>query len=513
MRSISDIQNYILGFILLWLTSAFLIRFMFNKPRKSSTILHLPPSPPSLPIISHLHYLRPLLHKSFHNLYCKYGPLLYLRFGSYPCLLVSSPSMAEEILKNQDVNFASRPISPLDDSLIFGKTGFITAPYGDYWRFMKKLSVTELLGARQIERSRSVRHQEIATFLRKMIQSAKKTEVVDVGAELMKLTNNIICRVVASTSCSEEDDEAKKIRELLKMSTELAAKMSLANSLGPLKKLGFWLYAKKSKEVTARYDELMEKLLRKHEVKAQNNGSDDNKDLMDIILKVYHDDTAELRISREQMKSFIVDLLFAGTSSSAETMQWAIAELINNPRVYKIARDEIKSVVGSRLVEETDIPRLHYVQAITKETLRLYPNSPCAPRVCLKDCKINGFDIPENTAVAVNLFSIMRDPAKWEKPNEFYPERFLDIDKNETNKGQNFDFIPFGGGRRGCPGKNLAYILMNTAIASVIQCLDFKVIGEDGDLAKVNMQEQIGMSLAMASPLRCLPLLHFDPFC
>ncbi|WRX26137.1 Cytochrome P450 - like 10 [Theobroma cacao] len=137
---------------------------------------------------------------------------------------------------------------------------------------MKKLSVTELLGTRQIERSRTVRHQEIAMFLRKMIQSARKTEVVDVGAELMKLTNNVICRVVASTSCSEEDNEAKRIKELLERSAELIGKMSFANSLGPLKKFGFWLYRKEAKDLNARHDELMEKLLRKHEEKAENNG-------------------------------------------------------------------------------------------------------------------------------------------------------------------------------------------------------------------------------------------------
>ncbi|XP_017978261.1 PREDICTED: cytochrome P450 705A5 [Theobroma cacao] len=143
---------------------------------------------------------------------------------------------------------------------------------------MKKLSVTELLGTRQIERSCTVRHQEIAMFLRKMIQSARKTEVVDVGAELMKLTNNVICRVVASTSCSEEDNEAKRIKELLKRSAELIGKMSFANSLGPLKKFGFWLYRKEAKDLNARHDELMEKLLRKHEEKAKNNGGDIDRD-------------------------------------------------------------------------------------------------------------------------------------------------------------------------------------------------------------------------------------------
>lgn len=139
------------------------------------------------------------------------------------------------------------------------------------------------------------------------------------------------------------------------------------------------------------------------------------------------------------------------------------------------------------------------MQAIIKETLRLYPNAPFAPRLYLKDCKINGFDVPESTSVAVNLYSIMRDPVIWENPNEFCPDRFL---VTSNNKGPNFYFVPFGGGRRGCPGKNLAYILMNTAIASVVQCLDWNVTGEDhGDAGNVNMQEATGMSLAMASPL------------
>ncbi|WRX26913.1 Cytochrome P450 - like 10 [Theobroma cacao] len=511
MNSISDLHYYLLCFLLL-LFSAFLLRSISNKSSKSAPGRHLAPSPPSLPIIGHLHHVRPVLHKSFHHLSSKYGPLLYLRLGSYPCLVVSTSSMAEEIFKTQDVNFAARPVSPFGDGLLFGNDGFITAMYGDYWRFMKKLCVTELLGTRQVERSRAVRHQEITRFLRQMIQSASNTEVVDVGARLMKLTNNIICRMVMSTSCSEEDDEAERIRELVKRSFELAGKMSLANSLGPLKKFGFWLYAKEAKEVTTRYDELLEKLLKEHEERAKSNDREGNKDLMDILLEAYHDDEAEFRITLGQLKSFILDLFIGGTSTSAETMQWAVAELINHPTVYKIARDEIESVVGrSRLVEETDIPSLHYLQAIVKETLRLHPNSPLIPRVCHQGCKINGFDIPARTPVAVNVYSIARDPAIWENPNEFCPERFLVSSKTET-KGQNFDFTPFGGGRRACPGKNLAYAVMNTAIASMIQCIDWKVIGEDGDGAKLSMQEAIGMSLTMASPLRCLPLVYFNPF-
>ena len=193
-------------------------------------------------------------------------------------------------------------------------------------------------------------------------------------------------------------------------------------------------------------------------------------------------------------------------------MQWAIAELINRPDVFDKVRDEIKSVVGSRLVEESDIPNLPYLQAVVKETLRLYPSVPVSTRECRETCKIKGFDIPEKTMVAINLYSIMRDPELWDDPTEFRPERFLSVSSNEK-KGQNFNYVPFGSGRRRCPGSMLASGLLNISVAALVQCFDWKVC-EDGDdgANKVNMEVGAGMSLGRAHPLRCLPIVHFTPF-
>lgn len=201
-------------------------------------------------------------------------------------------------------------------------------------------------------------------------------------------------------------------------------------------------------------------------------------------------------------------------------MQWTIAELINHPDVFRKVRDEINSVLGSacRLVEETDIPSLPYLQAVVKEALRLYPPSPVVIRKCRQNCKIKGFDIDRGTMVAINVYAIMRDPEIWDNPNEFRPERFL-ASSNEGHDGleydqkeQNFNFVAFGGGRRRCPGSAVALLLVNTAVAAMVQCFDWKVgkIGDDD--AKVNVQIGAGISLPMASPLNLRPVIHFNPF-
>ena len=182
-------------------------------------------------------------------------------------------------------------------------------------------------------------------------------------------------------------------------------------------------------------------------------------------------------------------------------MQWTIAELINHPKVFNKVREEIKSVAGARLVEESDIRSLPYLRAVVKETLRLYPPGPIAPRECCQSCKIGGFDLSQKTMVIVNLYAIMRDPALWDN---------LDFNQNETEE-QNFSFIPFGGGRKSCPASTLALNMMHATIATMVQCFDWKFAGE-GDNAKINMQVGGGFSLPMANPLMCLPVIHLNPF-
>ncbi|KAL4601190.1 hypothetical protein ACB092_11G254600 [Castanea dentata] len=433
----TDYQYYFLCFLLYFL-STLLLKSLF----KTKNPLNLSPSPPALPIIGHLHLLGPSLFKSFHNISNKYGPLLYLRFGASRCLVVSTASIATEIFKTNGVNFSDRPPLAFSDKLPYGRYGFFIAPYGNYWKFIKKLCNSELLSARQVEQSRDVRHEELTWFLRKVLESAERKQVLDIGAELMKLTNNSSCRVIMSMRCSDDNDEAERIRQLVKESFEVGAKVSFGDVLGPLRFLAFWLYGRKAIDVTLRYDEILERVLKQHEERPQI----ENEDLVDILLKVYQDDKAEFKISITHLKAFLLDLFVAGTGSSSEAIQWTIAELINHPYVFNKVREEIKFVVGStRLVEESDVQK------------------------CREACKIKEFDIPEKTMVAINVYTIMRDGKTWDYPNDFRPERFMH------------------------------------------SVFDWNVDGE-GEYFKANMQVGPGISMPMAHPFKCLPVVHFNPF-
>ncbi|CAH2053248.1 unnamed protein product [Thlaspi arvense] len=476
---------------------------MFTKP-KNSRGCDLPPSPPSLPIIGHLHLLlSSLTHKSLQKLSSKYGPLLHIRIFSVPIILVSSASMAYEIFRAHDVNVSSRGAAAIDESLVFGSSGIVNAPYGDYWKFMKKLMATKLLRPQALERSRGVRAEELQRFYGSILNKARKNEKVEIAKEAMILMNNILCRMSMGRSFSEENGEAERVRGLVNESYALTKKIFLAAILRrPLEKLGIPLFKKDIMSVSNRFSELLERILVEHKEKLDK---DQDMDMMDMLMATYGDENAEYMITRNHIKSFFVELFVGGTDTSVQTTQWTMAEIMNNPNVLERLREEIDSVVGkSRLIQETDIPNLPYLQAVIKEGLRLHTPSPLLVRTFQEKCEIKGFYIPEKTILVINAYAVMRDPDSWEDPNEFKPERFLGSlrPEQEDEREQALKYMPFGSGRRGCPGSNLAYTFVGIAIGVMVQCFDWRNKGD-----KVNMEETFeGMSLTMVQPLKCTPL-------
>ncbi|KAF8396099.1 hypothetical protein HHK36_017711 [Tetracentron sinense] len=305
----ADTQGYIMLF-LIWLISTFLVLAIFSKIRNT---VHLPPSPMALPIIGHLHLLAPIPHQALYKLANRYGPLIHLYLGSVPCLVASSPEMAEEFLKTHEISFASRPQSTAVNYLTYGSADFSFAPYGPYWKFMKKLCMSELLGGRTLDQLFPVRREELQRFLRLMLQKSDAGEAVDLDGELIRLTNNVISRMTMSQICSGTEDEAGEVRKLVQDVAELTGKFNLSDFIGICRSLDLQGFGKRLKEVHERFDSMMERIMKEHEEvrrkKEVGDGGDGVKDLLDILLDISEDKNSEMRLTRENIKAFILVML------------------------------------------------------------------------------------------------------------------------------------------------------------------------------------------------------------
>ncbi|XP_058088308.1 cytochrome P450 93A3-like [Magnolia sinica] len=514
-----DMESYAKLF-LLWLLT-FLLLGSFFKRYVNYRTARLPPSPLALPILGHLYLLGPLIHRSLHHLSKRYGPLIHLRLGTLgSVIVVSSPKMAREFLKAHDLNFASRPHLVAQDYVPNACTGFAFAPYSPYWKFMKKLCVSELFSSKKLDQSMKIRQEEIRSLLGHFFEKSRYGEQVDIKGTLTALTNNIICRMVMSMRCSGSENDADECRKLVEEVVEMGGRLNFVHILHSWRYLDLFGYGKRLNVAYERFMDIMEKILKEHEekkMKKEMDGVDGiDEDLMDTVIKITQDETAELKLSRGSLKAFFLDLFIGGTETSSTTMQWALSELIRHPDVLKKAREEIESIVGKdRLVEESDIPNLHYIQAIVKETLRLHPTVPLILRESIQDCNIEGFSIPHKTKIFINVWAIGRDPEYWKSPLEFQPERFLNSNMVSSQsaidlKGQNFELIPFGSGRRICPGISLALHVIHATIAALVQCFDWQYDGSMGQ-SKIDMKESVGLTLRMDGPLYYIPTTHRNP--
>ncbi|KAK4581655.1 hypothetical protein RGQ29_025010 [Quercus rubra] len=323
-----------------------------------------------------------------------------------------------------------------------------------------------------------VRHEEITRFVQFILKKAQSDEAIDVGEGLMRVTNNTISRMTMSQRCSENENEADEVTKLVKATAELTGKFNLSDYICKnwfCKNLDLQGFGKRLKEVRDRFDS--------HAVK----------DLLHILLDISEDKSSEMRLTRENIKAFVLDIFAAGTDASAITTEWALAELINHPNIMEKARQEIDFVVGKmRLVEESDIVNLPYLQAIVKETLRLHPTGPVIVRESSK-CLERNFVLPPKIRLHVNVWVIGKDPNHWENPLEFQPNRLI----SEEN------------GRRGYPRTSLALQVFQTTLATLIQRFEWKVSGGKGT---IDMEEGPGLTLPRAHPLICVLVTRLNPF-
>ncbi|KAH9306142.1 hypothetical protein KI387_010546 [Taxus chinensis] len=196
------------------------------------------------------------------------------------------------------------------------------------------------------------------------------------------------------------------------------------------------------------FDRVVQKIIDDH-VSVKRKQTSNVTDIIDVLLAMAENDSVNI-------KAIIFDMFIAGIDTTAASVEWTMSLLVRNPQIAKKLQEEIESVVGKhRLVTESDLGRMEYLQCVVKESLRLYPPAPLmTPHESTEVCEVAGFILPQKTRVLVNVWAIGRDPDVWEKPSTFKPERFMG--KDIDIKGRDFNILPFGAGRRGCPGAVMA---------------------------------------------------------
>ncbi|KAK7327809.1 hypothetical protein VNO77_21900 [Canavalia gladiata] len=508
----------LLELLIPFLLLAFFIYLRPSSPKaKSKRGLTYPPSPkPRLPFIGHLHLLKLPLHHSLLRLSKTYGPLYSLYFGSMPTVCVSTPEFFKLFLQTHEASHFNTRFQTSAIKRLTYNNSVATVPYGPYWKFIRKLIMNDLLNSSTVQKLRPLRTHEMLKLLRVLAKNAETREPLDLTGELYKWTSSTISMMMLG--------EAEEIRDITGEILKIFGEYNLSDFIWPLKKLRVGEYEKRTEDIFNRFDPLIENVINKRQEmrrkRKERNGQiegDDTVVFLDTLLEFADDPTMEIQISKDQIKGLIVDFFSAGTDSTAAATDWTLAELINNPRVLQKAKEEVDRVVGKeRLVEESDIQNLPYIRAIIKEAFRLHPPLPVVKRKCVAECVIDNYVIPEGALVLFNVWAVGRDPKYWDNPSEFRPERFLENAEGVQPgpidlRGQHFQLLPFGSGRRMCPGVNLATHGMAALLASILQCFDLQVVGPQGQIlkgenAKVSMEERPGLAVPRVHNLVCVPL-------
>ncbi|KAJ1383163.1 Cytochrome P450 [Sesbania bispinosa] len=304
----ADYQGYIILFII-WLVSIIMVRIILTRKQNKSHLL--PPSPLALPIIGHLHLLAPIPHQALHKLSNRYGPIMHLFLGSVPCVVASTPETAKEFLKTHETHFSNRPQSSAVDYLTYGSQDFSFAPYGPYWKFMKKICMSEFLGGHTLTQLLPLRRQETTRFLSLLLKKGKDGEVVDVGGELLTLSNNVVSRMIMSQTCSENDGEAEEVRKLVQDTAHLTGKFNVSDFIWLFKNWDLQGFSKRLKEIRDRFDTMMERVIKEHQEerrkrKEVGGGDGEIKDLLDILLDIFEDENSDIKLTMENIKAFIL---------------------------------------------------------------------------------------------------------------------------------------------------------------------------------------------------------------
>ncbi|KAF8406372.1 hypothetical protein HHK36_008459 [Tetracentron sinense] len=432
--------------------------YVLSRPTTTNTKRTTAPEPAgSWPVIGHLHLLggRELPHVTLGNMADKYGPAFTIRLGVHRALVVSSPEIAKECFTTKDLYFASRPKAVATKHMGYNYAMFGFAPYGPYWREVRKIATLELLSNHRLEMLKHIRASEVSTSIKDLYELwVNKNShngcpvLVEMKQWFADLTLNISVRMITGKRyfgaiAASEEKEARRFQEAIKDFIHLMGLFVVSDAVPFLGWLDFGGYERAMKKAAKELDRLLQEWLEEHKRKKFSGDAQADQDFMDVMLSILED---------ANFSDYNTDTVIKSTSLETVNLK---------KRVIWLA---------------------------------------VSPRVATEDCTVAGYHVSGGTRLVVNLWKMQRDPSVWSDPSEFRPERFLSSHKDIDVRGHHFELIPFGSGRRVCPGISFALHVVHLTLARLLHCFE----PETRSGAPVDMTESPGLTNPKATPLEVL---------
>ncbi|KAJ4803863.1 Cytochrome P450 family protein [Rhynchospora pubera] len=487
-------------FLYTFLLTTFLIYTTLLLLRKRRTP-PLPPGPTGLPLVGSLPFLDPSLHTYFADLSKKHGPIFSLQLGSKLAVVISSSSLARAVLREHDNTFANHDVPEAGRIATYGGSDIAWTPNGPTWRMLRRICVHEMLSPQSLDAVSSIRQQETRSTVRHI--HASSGNPVDIGAEMFLNVMNVVTNTMWGETLEgdkERESVSKDFKEVVANITDLLGRPNVSDFFPALARFDLQGIQSKMAVLRDRVDNIFERMIEK---KSCDGGKTTN-DLLEFMLRMEREGgDSKTPFTMSHVKALLMDMFTGGTDTTSTTVEWAMAELIHKPDILKKLQDELDQIVGKdKLVEESHLKQLQFLSLVIKETLRLHPPLPLLiPHCPSSPCIIDGYLIPKGTRVFINVWAIQRDPSNWTDPLEFKPERYLQQGLQRDFGGKDFDYFPFGSGRRICAGIAMAERIVGYLLATIVHSFDWKLPeGKDVDLS-----EQFSIVMKKAIPLVAIP--------
>uniref|UniRef100_A0A803LV90 Cytochrome P450 n=2 Tax=Chenopodium quinoa TaxID=63459 RepID=A0A803LV90_CHEQI len=417
-------------------------------------------------------------------------------------VVIQSAKMAKEVLQVQDKNFCNRQVLVGGKRLTYNGLDVVFAPYGEYYREIKKIFVVHLLSSKRVQSFAPIRHEEVSRIIQKISSLSSENKVVNLSELLFNCACSTICKIAFGKRYEDDEGTRSRFHDLLNEAQALFAGFFFTDYFpytGWLDKLITGKYSKLEKTFK-KFEEFYKEVIDEHlDLKRPKS---DREDMVDILLQLKKERLFSFELTMDHIKAMLMDIILAGTDTSATMVIWVMTMLLKNPNAMKKVQSELRNKIQNKcFIEEGDLSNLEYFKAVVKETFRLHPAAPLLiPRKTLQNCTIEGFDIQSKTILYVNLWAISRDPKIWKDPDVFMPERFLECSINFL--GQDFELIPFGAGRRICPGLHLGVASLDIMLANLLYFFDWELpSGLRRD--DIDTEVQLGVTMHKKNPL-CL---------